>query len=220
MKETIAPGYHLGVAEEKDTPILGRLYRMGIPEANISALGDRFAGEFVRLACRRRQSRVLVVRNDRGDVVAFLAATLHRHGYMGETLRKNWMRLALAANVRVFSPRVLAWCVRAAVGKLLAPLRRGDEEEGPVIDADAQVFAMAVTEEARGMGMAERMLARMEQQYRDWGYTGKYLIFTLANNEIANRLYRKIGMECVGQIQSQNGPTNVYVKSVVGGEAG
>ncbi|MCK4626687.1 MAG: GNAT family N-acetyltransferase [Phycisphaerae bacterium] len=177
---------------KEDLAALAELYEDGIPHAIFCALGKKFIARFFGWLAEREDICSLVGLGGDGQVQGVIVGTLHRSESYSSVLKQHRLSLLAAAGWRLLSPRVLVWIIRGMTERLK---RHGDELDLP----DAELLLIAVRSNARGTGVAYRLVQSMESRFRCMGLVGEYAILTEADNVSANRFYERIGANLVGK---------------------
>jgi GNAT superfamily N-acetyltransferase len=209
MKETptIQDDVIIQPLEEKHLSDFSDLYISGIPNAVFCALGRGFLSIFFAKLTARSDVCAFVAVDGEGRVHGIIAGTLCRSVSYGAVLRENRWALLQAAGLRLLSPRVIRWIIGRLVGRL-RPVR----EDGPDMP-DAELLVISVCSEARGTGLARRMIAVMDDWFADHGFKGEYTILTEASNTLGNAFHKSVGAKLVTE-GSGHRAINSYVRKV------
>jgi ribosomal protein S18 acetylase RimI-like enzyme len=85
--------------------------------------------------------------------------------------------------------------------------------EEPLYALNAELLYDAVNEDYRGCGIAQALIAKMEDFFAARG-VDKYLFKTEKANVVANKLYIKIGAELMATYNFHGRKINMYHKEV------
>jgi ribosomal protein S18 acetylase RimI-like enzyme len=193
-----------------DALSVGRLYRDAIPQALFARLGDRFTARFVRWIHEQEHSQVWVAKKADGATLGVIAGTLDRPGIYRKIVRQHAIRLSLGVLANLHRAGVLTWIRRAVWERLQSKAAMPSHTTRPA----AELLVVAVTPEAKGSGLARRLVEHMERQFRSWGFQGPYVILTLSTNARANAFYERIGATLVTQVETRGQLVNEYHKDL------
>lgn len=162
-----------------------KLISSAIPNTVISHLGKNFGAKFYSEMAKRDDTCSFVAVDSSNTVLGAIVASLNKPQAYREAMRDNRVGLALRANLRMLSPAVIAWVIKGLV-------YRGRDAQ-PEPRPDAELIAIAVKPEARGQGIAGKLVNAMEDFFRSKGLSGQYVILTEQSNRLSNDFYERIG---------------------------
>lgn len=163
---TLPPGYLLRRMRPADTATTARLHRRLLPNGLFPRLGPRFLRRWHATFLDTPAATGLAVVH-RGEVVAFVLATLDQRLYLHHTLRRHrWPLMWRGALGMLARPHVLVRFLRTRVGayaRHLLPGRRPNGATAPPAGQErrvrvAVVHAVVTSEQARGKGCARALL--------------------------------------------------------------
>jgi ribosomal protein S18 acetylase RimI-like enzyme len=193
-----------------DARAVGRLYREAIPQAIFARMGERFTAAFFCWVQQQPCSQVWVARGSDGELLGVVAGTLDRPGIYRTIVRTHRLRIACSLLVNLYRPSVIAWIVRALHGRLVSQ----SDDPASVPRPAAEMLLLAVENQARGTGLARRLVRHIESQFLEWGFHETYVILTLSTNTRANAFYEKIGARLVARKRTRGYLVHEYHKDL------
>lgn len=183
--------------------MVARLHREGIHTGFISSLGQDVVREVYAsiLECPTAFGFVAMIDH---DVVGFVAFAEDLGALYKSVFRKRFLRLGWALLPRIFSFQTM----RRITQTLLYPRRKETVELPP-----AELMAIAVSDQMRGQGLARQLIETGLAECRRRGLA-QVKVLVGADNEPANRLYRKCGFTMVLEIESHGHRSNIYVNQL------
>jgi len=182
---------------------VAELHIRGIGTGFISSLGADFVTQLYRCIAESPHGCGLVAVRD-GNVVGFVAfATSLNRLYLSVIATKG-IRFAF-----MLAPRPL--CLQR-LKRVFETLFYPARTKGKGLPA-AELLAIAVAPEARGKGIARRLVQEGFRMCRQRGIT-RLKVLVGADNAAANNLYQKCGFELAEQINSHGVASNVYVAQI------
>ena len=154
-------------------------------------------------------SQVWVAKKDDGTMLGVIAGTLDRPTIYRRIVKKHVLRISLSVLTKLYKPAVLSWISRAILERLQL---RTNVNSRSIAKPAAELLLIAVTDAAKGTGVARLLVEHMEHHFRQWGFKGSYLILTLANNSRANAFYTRLGATLVTQTPARGMLVNEYHK--------
>ena len=203
--------YSIGDLRPDEWRTAARLIAEAVPNAVISYLGDAFGGRFYGAVARQPYACAFGAHHADGNLLGVILGTLDHPRSYAEAIASQRPRLALAANVRILSPAVVRWGLRGL-------RERGRRAAGAEDRPAAELLVISVRPEARGTGLAQRLVDAMEAFMRRRGYAGDYVIRTEGTNDRANRFYEKIGAQLVHRNRFHGRLINEWHKPLAVGE--
>ncbi|MDD4892106.1 MAG: GNAT family N-acetyltransferase [Phycisphaerae bacterium] len=188
-----------------DAPSVARLHVSQITAGFLSTLGPRVLTSIYRALPRTRAGFAFVAERD-GEVIGFITcATRLKKLYRGILWRKGWL-LSLMLLRYVFNPRVLQ--------KMLQTLFYPNKVDRPDLP-EAEVLSVVTAPQARGLGIASRLMGRAFEEFARRGHTHAKVLVG-ADLVPANAYYRKNGFRLAGTIRHHDQPENIYVIDLAG----
>lgn len=180
-------------ATEPDVPSVAGLHTSEIADGFLSSLGPAFLTCLYRRIVRH-PGTVLLVADDHGEIVGFVAAAEDTGALYRSFLARDALRVGLAAG-----PRLLA-SARRVVETLRYPA---------VSDAGAcaEVLAVAVAPRARGRGLGGALLQAATDELARRGHTAVRVV-TASGNVPAIALYRRCGFRRAATLILHRGATS------------
>lgn len=173
-----------------DWPMAVSLIERTLNNSLLGWLGHSFVSIFYRAFSGLDYCCAYAAYDDSGKMAGVIIGSLDHNRAYGQIVQENWMRLLLAANVRVFRWSVLKW-VLAGVRQKFALRARPDN--GNDKNIKARLIVISVSPEFQGKGVAQKLVKRMEKWFSEKGIVGPYVIYTEQLNHRANRFYVKLG---------------------------
>ena len=177
-------------ATEPDVPSVARLHTSEIADGFLSSLGPRFLACLYRRIARH-PGTVLLVADDHGEIVGFVAAAESTGALYRSFLARDALRVALASGPR------LVGAARRVVETLRYPA---------VTDAGAcaELLAVAVAPRARGHGLGGALVEAATNELARRGHTAVRVV-TASGNEPAMALYQRCGFRPAGTLVLHRG---------------
>ena len=201
-----AISFQIGAIHDHEWRQVAEMIAAAIPNAIISRMGVRFGAMFYAAISSQDYSCIVGARDESGRLLAVIVGSLNKPGAYNESLSGRRMRLAVAANLHLVAPAVILWILRG----LLTRSKEDYHADRPL----AELIAITVRPECRGMGVAQALVGAMESFFSREGHTGSYAILTEASNTRANRFYAKIGSVLVVQTSHRGRKINEWRKSL------
>lgn len=155
--------------------VVAGIHRQALPEGFFARLGTRFLSAYLA-TYQASPHAVALVALDGDRVRGFLVGSTGAAAHARWVLRQRGARLALAGLLALaVRPRLLAYFVRTRLGRYVRGLARrlrpgGGAGAGPAGQGDPAVLAhVAVTPEARGLGLGNLLLQRFIDESRRAG---------------------------------------------------
>jgi ribosomal protein S18 acetylase RimI-like enzyme len=190
---------HTRAAVLADAPAVAALHRERFPEGFLPSLGPRPLERLYRHVVQSANAFVLVS-DDEGDVVGFVAVADDTRRLYREFLRRHGLTAALVA-----APRVLR-----APRKVWETVRYGNRADNAGLPP-AEILAVAVAERSRGTGVAPSLVTGALDELRRRRIRSVRVV-TAAGNARALRLYERAGFRRERRIEVHRGvPQEVLV---------
>ena len=153
----ITTKYVIRTAKEHDWREIADMIARSIPNALVSSLGTRFGAAFYSRIASMESSCAYVALDDSDSLAGVIIGTADsRCGFL-RVFQGQWFRLVLAANFRLLRCRVIVWLLRGIIAKA-----RG-KKEADESDLAAEMMAIAVRQHAQGSGVAQELVATMQE---------------------------------------------------------
>jgi GNAT superfamily N-acetyltransferase len=168
---------------------ISELLSSSIPNALVSNLGPNFGALYYENIAKHHLSCSYAALDKTGRLAGIILGTLD--STKGKQLNFSLkVRLLLAANLRIFSPSVFRW------------LLMGLHFEGvPKLNAknlpEAELLIVAVHENFRGRHLVRKLINKLEEFFKENNIEEPYLIRTEKSNQVANRIYEKLGAKYI-----------------------
>jgi ribosomal protein S18 acetylase RimI-like enzyme len=183
-----------------DAQQVARLHIDGIGTGFISSLGDEFVTKLYRAIAMSEFGFGLVAEYD-GQILAFVAFTSDLSGLYKSVLRYGGIGLIWLLLRRTLSLQR----IKRVFQNVFYPSKTVKQDL-----PRAELLSVVVANEARGRGLATELVKKGLQECARRGiHNVKVLV--AADNEPANKLYRRCGFEIASRVDSHGTPSNVYV---------
>lgn len=97
--------------------------------------------------------------------------------------------------------------VVGVIGVEVVPLTTEGQSKGEGVEERPLLEFLSVDPSARGKGLGKSLIKRVESQVREWGY-GEVILQVAADNEVAIRLYEKMGYKTTAEDSTILRPKN------------
>jgi len=188
---------------ENDAPCVAQLHIKGISTGFISSLGQEFvAALYEAIAEDENSFGFVAVEND--NVLGFIAFTTNLSKLYRYVALKKGFKFAFVLIQKMFSLKVFKkiWDNKVYPSKM-------KKMNLP----DAELLSIAVAPDGRGRGIAKQLVDAGFEECRK-RHIEKVKVLVAADNEAANKLYKKCGFELNTQIDSHGIRSNVYVRDL------
>jgi glycosyltransferase involved in cell wall biosynthesis/ribosomal protein S18 acetylase RimI-like enzyme len=186
-------------ATQQDVPFLAALHSEAIATGFLPSLGTGFMRRLYRAMIAWPEATVIVAAMG-DDPVGYVAGVANTGQFYHHFLRRFGLGAVLAALPRLVRPRNL----RRAVETL--------RYEAPELDADAELLAMAVTEDTRGQGVGSELGRRFLTAMADRG-AGAVRVVVGEENAVAISAYRGMGFRDAAEIEVHRGDRSLILVS-------
>jgi ribosomal protein S18 acetylase RimI-like enzyme len=202
--------------DEKTWPSVVTLIAQAIPNAIVAKLGCKFGILYYRSIVNHAGSCLYITQDENKNVSGVVIGSVNSEKARSAATRNQKFPLLIAANCRILHPDVIVWLLRGIVSKLTRILNRNAKEHqneiNDTLPTNAELIAIAVTDNAKGTGIAQQLIEKMEDFMVSDRKTDAYLIYTEKNNHRANRFYTKIGAKLLHTNLHHGREINVYCK--------
>jgi ribosomal protein S18 acetylase RimI-like enzyme len=180
-----------------------QLHISGIPTGFISSLGQEFVAALYEAIAEDKNSFGFVAIED-DNVLGFVAFSnsLSRL-YKYVALRKGF-KFAFVLIRKMFSFKVL----KKVWDNIFYPSKMKKMDL-----PDAELLSIVVAPEGRGKGIAKQLVDAGFEECRKRGID-KVKVLVAADNEAANKLYKKCGFQFHSEINSHGVKSNIYVAEI------
>ena len=186
-----------------DVLSLAGLHISGIDSGFISSLGQRFVAVLYSTIFGHRKSFCFVAEAE-GRILGFVAFTENLKSLYKAALQKNTFVFIRAIGLKLLSPKT----IKRILQNLFYPSKT-EKLDLP----EAELLSIVVASEGRGRDIGRQLVTKGFEECRKRGID-KVKVLVAADNEPANKLYKKCGFELVTQIDSHGIPSNIYVANV------
>ncbi len=179
------------------------MHIQGIPTGFISSLGQEFvAALYEAIAEDENSFGFVAVEND--NVLGFIAFTTNLSKLYRYVVLKKGFKFAFILAKKMLSFRVL----KKGWDNIFYPSKMKKMDL-----PDAELLSIVVAPEGRGRGVAKQLIEKGFEECHGRGID-KVKVLVAADNEPANKLYKKCGFELNTQIDSHGIRSNVYVRDL------
>lgn len=185
-----------------------RLIITSIPNSLISHLGVSFNIKYYSAIADSKNTCVIFSVNEREILQGVIVGALERNNVYYKSLREHPFQMALAANIRLFSPFVLKWLFFGFLDNAGASLKNR------YLRTSAELIVISVCPDARGSDVARELVGAMERSFKNMASIDGYNIFTEESNIPANRFYRKIGASFIETYTFHGRRVNKWFKNL------
>jgi len=179
------------------------LHISGIPTGFISSLGREFvAALYEAIAEDKNSFGFVAIEEDK--VLGFVAFSTNLSKLYKYVAFKKGFKFAFVLSKRMLS----LWVIRKVWDNLFYPSKMKKMDL-----PDAELLSIAVASDGRGRGIAKQLADAGFEECRKRGIDN-VKVLVAADNEAANKLYKKCGFEFKIQIESHGVLSNVYIKDL------
>jgi ribosomal protein S18 acetylase RimI-like enzyme len=188
-----------------DAPAVAGLHIKGIHTGFISSLGQEFVTALYEAIVDSQYSFGFVAREN-GKVLGFVAFTTNLNTLYKSIVLRKGLRFAF-----LLAGKMLSWQRIKKVFETLFYPGRIEKMDLP----KAELLSIAISEEARGRGLATRLTQQGFAECVNRGIA-KVKVLVAASNDPANKLYVKCGFTLAGQIDNHGVISNIYIAQTSG----
>jgi glycosyltransferase involved in cell wall biosynthesis/ribosomal protein S18 acetylase RimI-like enzyme len=192
-------------ARAGDAAAMARLHAVGLPEAFLPQLGQRFLSRLYR-ALAADPAAVALVAEDASGVVGMATGVVSVRGFYRRFALRHGLAAAVAAAPRLARP--------ATLRRLRETASYPSSASAPAPGAplpDAELLSIAVAPARRGDGVGKALAEGIVQGLTALGATDIKVVVAAAN-QAANRFYAKVGFHLSGQLTVHQGtPSKVWI---------
>ena len=179
------------------------LHARCIGQGFLSRLGPMFLKNLYRAVATCPSGFGYVWQDDRGRAVGFIACA--------ESIGRVYKQALLRRGVMIALP-LIRFALRPSVIKRIFETLRYPAEVGPDVPA-AEVLSIAVGEQFRRQGIAQRLMAAAAAEFAQRGID-RVKVAVHSENEPSNRLYLRCGFELAIRREHHGLPQNIYVARI------
>lgn len=194
---------------------LAKLHIDSIHGGILEALGPNFVMSLYRQLARGSDVLMFAALQE-GRAIGFVTGSSNVRRSLRNIGIAGFGALAVAACASAWQPSLLWKVLRTA----RYFIRRTDgSPAGSVADgasepARSELLAIAVAEEARGLGVGTALMTALEQQFQDCANAGEYFVSTNREEIGSNAFYRASGFTLVGLKRHHDLMLNIYKKEL------
>jgi ribosomal protein S18 acetylase RimI-like enzyme len=190
-----------------DISRLALLQTSVLPGAMAAQFGTRYARCFYRYVARS-VDEVLLVRRERGEIVAFCVASLGIHSLPQRLVTHT--PLAFYALLRVIRPQFWRLFINVACDVFTA----SSNTLPAIFSRLPEVILLACDPEARGRGHASHLLENAEIRFHDLGIR-EYVVRTFDDdNNLAAKFYLRKGFTVIARFVSHGIPFRLMRRAI------
>jgi ribosomal protein S18 acetylase RimI-like enzyme len=181
----------------------------------MEALGPNFVASLYRQLVGRSDALIFIAFRE-GRTIGFVAGSSNVRRSLQNIGLAGFGALAAAACASAWRPSIL-WKIFRTAGYFFR--RTEDPAAGSVADgasdpARAELLAIAVATEARGLGVGSALVTALEQQFQDCAAASEYFVSTNREETGSNAFYRASGFTLVGLKRHHDLMLNIYKKKL------
>jgi len=186
-----------------DVLCVAQLHINGIPTGFISSLGQEFVSALYEAIAEDKNSFGFVAIEDE-KVLGFVAFSTNLPKLYKYVILKKGLKLSFIIAKKMMSMQT----VKKIWANLFYP-QKMKEMDLP----DAELLSIAIAPDGRGRGIAKQLIDTGFEECRK-RHIEKVKVLVAADNEAANKLYKKCGFELKTQINSHGVRSNVYIRDL------
>lgn len=197
--------YTIAKIHENEWPEVSGLIAQGVPSALISKLGTKAGIVYYKNFVKHENSCGYVAKDELGIIAGTIIGAVEINESESILFK---LRLIIAANVMLFRLSVISWLLSGVLMKI-----KGSKQQF-ANSPSAELLAIAVKPQAKGTGLAQQLVKKLEDFMVSKGFNGSYTICTEKNNIRANRFYKKIGAELIETYKFHGREINKFHKEI------
>ena len=202
--------YTIGEIRNSEWIEVAKLVAQAIPNALISKLGNRFGATFYSKVVEQEYSCGYVARDESDNILGVIIGTINYPNARSIAFKEQLAKLIITANLRLLRWSVIRWVIDGVFTKV--KYKKEEHANRPI----AELVAIAVCPKARGTGLAQELVEKMERFMVSKGLSEPYVICTEKANARANRFYEKIGAKFVRTNLYHGREINEWHKKITG----
>jgi len=184
----------------QDAPMVAALHIKGIKTGFISSLGIDFVTALYEAIAKNKSSFGFVA-EENDKVLGFIAFTTNLNKLYKSVITKSGIKFALLLVAKIFSLKT----IKKVFETLFYP-NRIKKLDLP----SAELLSIVIDKEQREKGLATGLVQKGLAKCARRGIE-KVKVLVAADNQSANKLYKKYGFELVAQIENHGILSNIYV---------
>jgi len=184
----------------QDAPMVAALHIKGIKTGFISSLGIDFVTALYEAIAKNKSSFGFVA-EENDKVLGFIAFTTNLNKLYKSVITKSGIKFALLLVGKIFSLKT----IKKVFETLFYP-NRIKKLDLP----SAELLSIVIDKEQREKGLATGLVQKGLAKCARRGIE-KVKVLVAADNQSANKLYKKYGFELVAQIENHGILSNIYV---------
>jgi len=184
----------------QDAPMVAALHIKGIKTGFISSLGIDFVTALYEAIAKNKSSFGFVA-EENDEVLGFIAFTTNLNKLYKSVITKSGIKFALLLVGKIFSLKT----IKKVFETLFYP-NRIKKLDLP----SAELLSIVIDKEQREKGLATGLVQKGLAKCARRGIE-KVKVLVAADNQSANKLYKKYGFELVAQIENHGILSNIYV---------
>ena len=188
------------IMEARHARAVAELHRTGIETGFLSSLGPRFLRQMYAAITSTSAAFGYVWQQPNGQVLGFVTAAEDTPRMYKQVLLRRGLPMALA---------VLRFVLRPSVLRRMFETLRYPSELGEALPP-AEILSIVVSEPTRGKGVGKALMRVVLKEFARRGID-RAKVAVSAQNETANRFYRRCGFELAVTRLHHGAPMNVYV---------
>ena len=194
-------------ARVADAAAMARLHALGLPDAFLPRLGERFLARLYR-ALASDPAAVALVAEDPSGVVGMATGVVSVRRFYRRFALRHGLAAAVAAAPRLTRPATLRRLRETAAYPAATP----DATHAPGVPLpDAELLSIAVAPGHRGDGVGKALAEGIVHGLGARGAPDLKVVVAAAN-QAANRFYAKVGFHLSGQLTVHQGtPSKVWI---------
>lgn len=188
------------LGNKNDCSQAAEIHLKEIDQGFLNQLGEKFLYYFYR-AMVNSPNAFLVVVEEKGSLIGFVAGCINLKKFYKEFVRKYWLRSFLIVLTKI-----------PLIKKIIELIKysKGEEKNLP----QAELLAIAVKSQFRGKGIAGQMLERFISEMKNRGLDSFKVIVGQSLIE-ANKFYQKKGFQFHSQeAVHRDQPSNLYIYKI------
>ncbi len=201
--------FQLIPVQKSHTADVAKLHRLALPNGFLSTLGDGFLGALYLGIGKAPKSVVWVAVSDNNEVLGFVSGTCNVKSCYKSVLSTSFFQLGWNA-----IPSLIHLSIWKRIWEtLMYPFKT----EKTSVDNDehtcAELLSIAVSEEARGMGLGRALVNKLEASFIEWEHLNRYQVVTDALDSRSNGFYEGIGFTFQKKFFHHSHPMHRYYKT-------
>jgi GNAT superfamily N-acetyltransferase len=185
------------------------LHIKNIHHGILTLLGSKFIATIYQEMAGYDFAGVWCAQDKNGQTLGFISGCTNLRRLYSTIILKNGIKLLLLAIPGLLSIKVLKHL--SALITYPFRMKHVQNNESPQLP---ELLSIVVSNEARFTGIGRELVKAMENGFREWGITGKYIVSTNINEIASNAFYRSLGFRPAFQIAHHDLTLQVYEKDL------